>query len=169
MDDNQDPKSPAKSSTKKPAKTNETNTKAAGSLAAEATKPADPGATPVRCYVRRRNAFQVTGGPFAIAFSGFNLKRGKKVFYAVEQEHVMPFAHACDLMQAGIVAKGSAVRVPPGRVVAFTGIEKRDGEPDPIAPKIVPEEFEAPVQNVEDLPTDKTWEDATDENDAGEA
>ncbi len=150
---------------KKASKTNEANTRAAGAATLEASKM-DPGLTPVRCYVRRRNAFNVTGGPFAIAFSGWNLRRGKKVFYAVEQEHVMPFAHAADLMQAGIVAKGSAVRLPlvPGKAITFTGIEKRDGEPEPIAGPIKPEEFETPVTSPEELPEDK-WEDATDDDD----
>lgn len=161
----EDPKDPKSQKPTKAPKTNETNTKAAGAASLEATK-ADPGLTPVRCYVRRRNAFNVTGGPFAIAFTGWNLRRGKKVFYAVEQEHVMPFAHAADLMQAGVVAKGSAVRLPlvAGKSIVFSGIEKRDGEPDPIAPAIKADEFEAPVTSPDELPADK-WEEATDDDD----
>lgn len=118
--------------------------------------------TKVVCNVRGRSQYDVKRHPMIPVFTHpETLRRGVTTYYEADQVHVMPYAHALDLVQAGLVVAGSIMRVSAGKAdTPFTGVIRRPGEnaPVPKASRRKPE-YESAAPDVDDLPEADAWGD----------
>ena len=116
----------------------------------------------VRCHVKRRSLFNVTGGDRIEVFTDLNLKRsGKITYYEADKTHVMPLGHALDLATAKLVPRGSIARLPKDSDAKPTGIVGRCGEKPPVFEKHVvkPEDFEdAQAFDIDAIPEAEEWD-----------
>ena len=85
----------------------------------------------VRCFVADQSAFNVRGLPFLACNSGTDLRPNVTTYYQTGKAHVMPLAHALDMVAAKRVQKAGIALLPEGSEADFTGIVKRRDETPP--------------------------------------
>jgi hypothetical protein len=87
--------------------------------------------TLVRCTVKSVNGFNTSVGPSHPVFTGPNLERRLITYYETDKSHVMPLAHAMDLIRAKLVIADS-MKPLSDQKTPVTGVTVRAGDPAPV-------------------------------------